>query len=90
MILHKPHLAFAVAVIMYAMAGRSVLAADDNAIDAKAYSQAVDRAIQFLESKGQAADGSFSAQAGPGVTAVATAGILRHGAARTILPWPRA
>jgi len=66
-------------LILFAALGRAVLAAEDKPIDAKAYGQALDKAIQFLLTKGQAADGSFSAQAGPGVTAVVTAGILRHG-----------
>jgi squalene-hopene/tetraprenyl-beta-curcumene cyclase len=47
--------------------------------DAKAYSQAVDRAIQFLTTNGQAEDGSFTAQAGPGVTAIVVASILSQG-----------
>ena len=47
-------------------------AADD--ATAKKYSQMVDKAVAFLGTKGQAADGSFSAQAGPAVTGlVATA-----------------
>lgn len=47
--------------------------------DAQAYSRAVDRAIRFLQTKGQALDGSYSAHAGPGVTALVTTAILRHG-----------
>jgi squalene-hopene/tetraprenyl-beta-curcumene cyclase len=46
--------------------------------DAAAYARTVDRAIAFLQ-KTQAADGSYAAQAGPGVTAVAAAALLRHG-----------
>jgi squalene-hopene/tetraprenyl-beta-curcumene cyclase len=65
--------------ILFALPGGTGLAAEDKPIDAQAYSQAVDRAIQFLLTKGQAPDGSFSAEAGPGVTALVTAGILRHG-----------
>jgi hypothetical protein len=65
--------------VLFAVQAKAVLAADENPIDAKAYGQAVDRAIQYLVSKGQAADGSYTAPAGPGVTAVVTAGILRHG-----------
>ena len=37
------------------------------------------RAIGYLESHGQADDGSFAAQAGVGVTAIVTTAILRHG-----------
>ena len=47
--------------------------------DARAYRQAVDRAIRFLHTKGQAPDGSYAGFAGPGVTALVTTGILRHG-----------
>ena len=47
--------------------------------DARAYRQAVDRAIRFLATKAQAPDGSYAGYAGPGVTAVATTGILRGG-----------
>jgi squalene-hopene/tetraprenyl-beta-curcumene cyclase len=47
--------------------------------DAGTYAQTVDRAIHFLLDKAQAPDGSFSAQAGPGVTALVTCAILRHG-----------
>jgi squalene-hopene/tetraprenyl-beta-curcumene cyclase len=49
------------------------------AIDAEAYARAVDRAIGFLEHKAQASDGSYAAYSGPGVTAVVTTAILRHG-----------
>lgn len=45
----------------------------------QAYQQAVDRAVQYLRTKGQAEDGSFSKQAGIGVTAVVTAGLLSVG-----------
>jgi squalene-hopene/tetraprenyl-beta-curcumene cyclase len=48
-------------------------------LDAKAYQRAVDRAIEFLKTKGQAAEGSYAAHTGIGVTAVATTGIMRHG-----------
>ncbi len=77
--LHKCYVVCVVGFALCAMLDQAVLAAEVKPIDAKAYGQAVDRAIQFLLSKGQAPDGAFSAQAGPGVTAVVTAGILRHG-----------
>ena len=47
--------------------------------DAKAYSKAVGRAVEFLRTKGQAPDGSYASHAGPGVTAVVVTGLLRHG-----------
>ncbi len=52
-------------------------AADD--ATAKQYQQMVDKAIAFLATKGQAEDGSFNSAAGPAVTALVTAGILRQG-----------
>jgi squalene-hopene/tetraprenyl-beta-curcumene cyclase len=49
-----------------------------SASDAQAAAQAVDRAIDFLQ-KAQAADGSYAAASGPGVTAVVTVALLRSG-----------
>lgn len=51
----------------------------DSADPVRAYQTAVDRAIQYLRTKGQAADGSFSKEAGIGVTAVVTTGLLSVG-----------
>jgi len=48
-------------------------------VDRKVYDTTVARAVAFLETKGQAADGSYSAFAGPGVTALATTALVRHG-----------
>jgi squalene-hopene/tetraprenyl-beta-curcumene cyclase len=45
----------------------------------EAYRTAVDRALRFLETKGQAADGAYAGATGIGVTAVVTTGILRNG-----------
>ncbi|MFH1921358.1 MAG: prenyltransferase/squalene oxidase repeat-containing protein [Planctomycetota bacterium] len=45
----------------------------------RAHLQVVDRAVNFLRTKGQAPDGSYAAINGPGVTAVVTAAILRSG-----------
>src|SRR6187401_2425303 len=52
-------------------------AADDLA---KTYEKTVSKAIQFLSSS-QADDGSYSAANGPGITALVTTGLLRHGRA---------
>ena len=41
--------------------------------------QVVSKAIGYLTAKGQAADGSYSSFAGPGVTALVTTGLLRNG-----------
>ena len=47
--------------------------------DRAAFGRAIDRAVEFLRTKGQAADGSDAAANGPGVTCVVTAGLLRSG-----------
>jgi squalene-hopene/tetraprenyl-beta-curcumene cyclase len=64
-------------LVFLAAATSRVTAAEPT--DAQAYRQAVDRAVQFLRTQGQEPDGSFAGYAGPGVTAVVTAGILRTG-----------
>jgi squalene-hopene/tetraprenyl-beta-curcumene cyclase len=43
------------------------------------YRRTVDRAVDYLRAKGRAEDGSYSAEAGPGVTAIATTALLRSG-----------
>ena len=47
--------------------------------DQQLYEQMVTRAIDYLATRGQAEDGSFSSFAGPGVTALVTKAILQHG-----------
>jgi squalene-hopene/tetraprenyl-beta-curcumene cyclase len=47
--------------------------------DAKLYERTVNKAIQYLQTSGQAEDGSYSKQAGPAVTALVTTGVLRAG-----------
>jgi squalene-hopene/tetraprenyl-beta-curcumene cyclase len=47
---------------------------------AATYDQMVSKAVNYLITNGQAQDGSFSSQAGPGVTALVTTALLRHGA----------
>ena len=61
---------------------RFLLAADapaKPANSARLYEDTVNKAIEYLRIKGQAADGSFSAEAGPAVTAIVTTAILRTG-----------
>jgi squalene-hopene/tetraprenyl-beta-curcumene cyclase len=74
-------IAVAALLTLAAMAAPSLAAekSAEGSIDARAYAQAVDRAIGFLNNKAQAPDGSYAAQAGPGVTAVVATAILRHG-----------
>ncbi len=45
----------------------------------KQYELAVQKAVDYLRTKGQAADGSFSAQAGPAITAIVAASMLENG-----------
>jgi squalene-hopene/tetraprenyl-beta-curcumene cyclase len=46
---------------------------------AQAREQAIARGIEFLRTKGQAEDGSYSPQAGPAVTALVTTAVLQSG-----------
>lgn len=57
---------------------RDVRAADAAAVQ-KIYEQEVQKGIDYLANTGQAADGSFSAQVGPGVTAIVATAVLRNG-----------
>lgn len=63
--------------LLIVLSGAGSVAVADPAADK--LNQAVTRAIDYLSRQGQAADGSFSAQAGPGVTALVATSILRHG-----------
>ncbi len=56
--------------------------AADNApakADPHLYQQTVQRGIAYLTSKGQAADGSYSAKISPAITALCTSALLRNG-----------
>ncbi|HTM55991.1 MAG TPA: prenyltransferase/squalene oxidase repeat-containing protein [Pirellulales bacterium] len=46
---------------------------------AQTYHQAAGNAVEYFRTKGQAADGSFSAEASPAITALVTTAILRTG-----------
>ena len=59
-------------------------------VNSKQYEQMVTKAIGFLTTKAQENDGSYSKAAGPGVTALVTTAILRHGRSPTPSPgWLR-
>ncbi len=60
-------------------AGRAAAADDADSAEIRAYEQAVQKAVDFLRTKGQAKDGSFSAAASPAVTALVTTAVLRNG-----------
>ena len=47
--------------------------------DPAQFQRSVDKAIEYLRSRGQAEDGSFSSRVGVGITALVTTGVLRHG-----------
>ncbi len=47
--------------------------------DASTYERTVSKAIDYLLTKGQAEDGSYSSHAGIGVTSLVTTALLRHG-----------
>jgi squalene-hopene/tetraprenyl-beta-curcumene cyclase len=55
--------------------------------DRGAYDRVVQRAIDYLRLHGQAEDGSFSAQLGPGVTGVVLTGVLQSGRVSPQEPW---
>jgi squalene-hopene/tetraprenyl-beta-curcumene cyclase len=58
--------------------GISAFAAE-GVVTQKEYEQMVAKAINYLATKGQAPDGSYSAAASPAITALVTAGILQNG-----------
>jgi squalene-hopene/tetraprenyl-beta-curcumene cyclase len=70
-------------LLVLAILASSLLAspalADDPGSDRKAFDQAVAAGIDYLRTKGQAADGSYSAEAGPAITAIVTTAVLKHG-----------
>jgi squalene-hopene/tetraprenyl-beta-curcumene cyclase len=57
----------------------SRLFAQQAGADAKKLEQIVNNGINYLQTKGQAADGSFTKQVGIGITALAATAMLRHG-----------
>jgi squalene-hopene/tetraprenyl-beta-curcumene cyclase len=67
-------------VALLLIVSQTVKAADEpKAADAKTYQETVQKGIDFLKNKGQAEDGSFSAAAGPGVTAIVATSMLENG-----------
>jgi squalene-hopene/tetraprenyl-beta-curcumene cyclase len=47
--------------------------------DPKQYEATVSKAVDYLQTKGQSSDGSYSKRIGVGATALITTGLLRHG-----------
>ena len=67
---------FATLPLLLALSAPQARAAEE--VDPAQFETTVSQAIEFL-SQSQAADGSYSADAGPGVTALCTTAILLHG-----------
>lgn len=68
--------------VVFSLLVGSVASAQGQSTDsatAKKYEQMIDKAVAFLATKAQASDGSFNPAAGPAITALVTAGVLRHG-----------
>jgi squalene-hopene/tetraprenyl-beta-curcumene cyclase len=68
-----------VIVTSLACANRAGAADDALASRAKAYEAAVQKGIEYLRITGQANDGSFSAAAGPGITAIIATSVMANG-----------
>jgi len=77
--MHKRCWVFFLGLALIAGGATTATAAEPARPDATNYEQMVGRAIGFLATKGQAEDGSFSSQAGPGVTALVATALMRHG-----------
>jgi squalene-hopene/tetraprenyl-beta-curcumene cyclase len=58
---------------------RTIRGADGAGPDPKKYEAVVTKGIDYLRTKGQADDGSFTKQVGVGITALAATALLRHG-----------
>ncbi len=72
--------ALGIAIVVSCWLGHAALVwAADPATTPAAFSAAVNKAIDYLQTKGQAADGSFSSQSDPAITALCVTGMLRHG-----------
>jgi len=69
----------AFAALCFSLIPRAMQAAAPTASDNRAFEAAVKKGIDFLRTKGQAEDGSYSAAIGPGVTAISTTAILENG-----------
>jgi squalene-hopene/tetraprenyl-beta-curcumene cyclase len=67
-----------VAVMVACQIGAGAAPAADSSTQTK-YEQAVAAAVRYLTTKGRSNDGSYSTSAGPGVTALITTSLLKHG-----------
>ncbi len=77
--LKRASVGLAFAAFAFAVVGRSAIAADTAGVDPQQRKEILEKAADYLKSH-QGEDGSFSPRiAGPGVTAVVVAGMLRNG-----------
>ena len=70
------------AAVVAASLTATARAADNNKAagpDPQTFEKVVTQAVEYLRTKGQAEDGSYSKQTGPAVTALVTAAVLRNG-----------
>jgi squalene-hopene/tetraprenyl-beta-curcumene cyclase len=70
---------FLCVILIAAATARSADTAKPSATDSRLYENTVNKALEYFRAKGQAADGSYSAQAGPAVTALVATSILKTG-----------
>ena len=68
-----------IAVPLAGLAPAEAATAPQSRVDSKVFEQAVAKAVDYLRTKGQAPDGSYSKQSGPAITALVTTAILRNG-----------
>ena len=72
-------LLFSCSFLTFGLATHTRAAEDAGKPDNRAFEAAVQKGIDYLRTKGQAADGSYSAAVGPGVTAIVVTSILENG-----------
>ena len=76
---HRTAVPVALAVILGASGTIAAFGQSVEGVNRRVYEQTVSQGLSFLRTKGQADDGSYSAHVGPGVTALVTTAVLRHG-----------
>ena len=75
-----PHLFMAMLVAVTLLPATVTRAAEPaSGPDPALLAKTVDRAIEYLRTRGQSPEGAFSPQTGPAVTALVTTAALRHG-----------
>ncbi len=75
----RPIQSFCIALVALALAATGSVARAAESDSDKQAGEIIAKAYNFLATKGQAADGSFSAAGGPAVTAIVAHGLVRSG-----------